>query len=292
MTASEGRAAPLLKPGDGIALALGGGAALGWAHIGALRVLAEEKVPIGAVAGTSIGALAALCLAHDRLDALEEIAAHATTRRILAYLDPEWHRGAILGGRRISRELALHFGDVQLQDMAIPLSIVAADLDDCREVRLTEGSAIQAVRASMALPGVFRPVLHEGRILIDGGVLANLPVAAARALAPTLPLVAIDLMADYAGHVGALRGLPRSFFTVMRSGFQMMAVQQTRDTITRHCPEMVIEPLIGHLGSGAFTQAGELMRLGREATLAALPRIKILAETAQKAGSASHLHKG
>lgn len=282
---------PLLTPGRGIALALSGGAALGWAHIGALRLLAEHEIPIGAVAGSSIGALAALCLAHHRLDALEEIAATATPRRILAYLDLDIHRGAFLGGRRIARELALHFGDIQLQDLAIPTAIVATDLDDACEIRLTEGSAIEAVRASMALPGLFRPVFHGGRMLIDGGVIANLPVAAARALCPQLPVVAIDLIGDYAGHVGPLRGLPRSAFTILRSAFQIMAVQQTRDAIALDRPDIVVVPAIGHLGAVAFTHASELMALGREATLAALPQIKALAGIAQKTGKREKLPK-
>jgi len=270
--------APLLDSRHGIALALGGGAALGWAHIGALRVLAEKKVPIGAVAGTSIGALAAVCLAHDRLDALEQLASTTTYSRVLGYLDPEFGRGAILGGRRIARELAVHFGDIRLENLSLPISIVTADLDEAVEVRLTSGSAIDAVRASMALPGIFRPVSIDGRMLIDGGVLANLPVAAARALVPGLPVVAIDLMSDYAGHVGAMRGRPRSAIATVRSAFQIMALQQTRATIALDHPEIVISPRIGHLGSSAFTHAGELMQLGRDAALAALPQIKALAE--------------
>lgn len=276
---------PYLNPRHGIALALGGGAALGWAHIGALRVLAEKKVPIGAVAGTSIGALAAVCLAHDRLDALEELASTTTYSRVLGYLDPEFGRGAMLGGRRIARELAFHFGDIRLENLGLPIAVVAADLDLAEEVRLTHGSAIDAVRASMALPGIFRPVSIDGRLLIDGGVLANLPVAAARALVPGLPVVAIDLMSDYAGHVGALRGRPRTAIATVRSAFQIMALQQTRQTIALEHPAIVVSPQIGHLGSSAFTHAAELMQLGREATLAALPQIKQLIITAQKTGT-------
>ena len=216
---------PLLRRGEGIALALGGGAALGWAHIGALRVLAEEEIPIGAVSGTSIGALAALCLAADRLDALQEIASSATYARMLTYLDLQFNRSAILGGRRIARELALHFGDIRLEDLPIPISIVTADLDTADEVRLIAGPAIPAVRASMALPGIFSPVEIDGRILIDGGVVANLPIGALRIIAPDLPIVAIDLMGDYKGHVGDRRGTGRSALAILRSAYLIMAMQ-------------------------------------------------------------------
>lgn len=264
---------PLLRRHRGIALALSGGAALGWAHIGALRVLAEENVPIGAVAGASIGALAALCLAAGRLDALEEIATGATHRRILTYLDLTFQRGAMLGGRRIARELAVHFGDTMLETLPIPIAIVTSDLDTADEVRITHGPAIPAVRASMALPGLFEPVTIDGRVLIDGGVIANLPVGAARIIAPDLPVVAVDLMGDYEGHVGDLRGGVRSAFATVRSAFLMMAVQQTRASIALDRPEVLVQPAIGHLGTAAFSRASELMALGREAMIAALPQI-------------------
>src|SRR3546814_15429075 len=91
-----------------IALALGGGAALGWAHIGVLRALHRHGVPIGAVAGTSIGALAAVCQAADRLDVLEDIARSARLRTVLRYLDPHFRRGAMLWGRTIARQLDRH----------------------------------------------------------------------------------------------------------------------------------------------------------------------------------------
>ncbi|WP_174274465.1 patatin-like phospholipase family protein, partial [Sphingomonas bacterium] len=193
-------AAPPLDPlphaggEDAIALALGGGAALGWAHIGVLRVLAEEGIAVGAVAGTSIGAIAAICLAADRLDVLEGIATGATRRHVFGYLDPHLGRGALLGGRGIARRLREHLGDVRLEALRMPVSIVAADIDRSEEVRLTVGPAIAAVQASIALPGLFRPVAIDGRLLVDGGMVACVPLAAARAIAPALPLVAVSLL--------------------------------------------------------------------------------------------------
>lgn len=261
-----------------IALALGGGAALGWAHIGVLRVLREEGIDVGAVAGTSIGALAALCLATDRLDVLEGIARGANRRRVLSYLDPHLRRGALLGGRRVAGELALHFDGVRLDALPIPISIVAADLDTADEVRLTAGPAVPAVQASMALPGLFRPVRHEGRTLIDGGMLANVPVAAARAIAPGLPVVAVDLMSDYAGHVRATApgGAARSSLATLRSAVLMMMVQQGRQAQAIDPPEILLSLPLGHLGIGSFTRAVELIALGRAAATAALPRIRAL----------------
>lgn len=258
-----------------MALALGGGAARGWAHIGALQALQQQGIRIAAVAGTSIGALAALSFAADRLDILESIALGATHRNVLAYLDPHLGRGAWLGGRRIARELEQHIGNIQLEDLPIPTALIAADLRTGEEVRLTSGSAVTAVQASIGLPGIFRPIEREGRLLIDGGMVSNLPVGAARVLAEGRPVVAIDLMGDYAGYVRASApdGHPSALGTV-RSAFLMMTIQQTRQAVAIDPPDVLITIAAGHIGTSAFTRAAELIRLGHDAVIAALPAIR------------------
>jgi NTE family protein len=260
--------------GPGIALALGGGAARGWAHIGALRALGEEGIRIDAVAGASIGALAALCFAAGRLDILEEIALGATHRRVLAYLDPHLGRGAWFGGRRIARELEEHIGAIRLEDLSIPIALIAADLKTGEEVRLTSGPAITAVQASIGLPGIFRPTLRDGRLLIDGGIVSNLPIGAARALASGQPVVAIDLMGDYVGYIRASTVDGRSALGTVRSAFLMMTAQQTRQAVALDPPDVLITIPAGHIGTGAFTRAAELIRLGHDAVIAALPAIR------------------
>jgi len=264
----------------GVALALGGGAARGWAHIGALRALQEEGIAIAAVAGTSIGALAALCFAADRLDALEEIALGATHSRVLAYLDPHLGRGAWLGGRRIARELEQHIGTTRLEDLTMPVALVAADLNTGEEVRLTSGPAVTAIQASIGLPGIFRPIERDGRLLIDGGMVSNLPIGAARAISGGNPVVAIDLMGDYVGYIRASSpdGHPSALGTV-RSAFLMMTAQQTRQAIAIDPPDVLITIPAGHISTSAFTRATELIRLGHEAVIAALPAIRRAQET-------------
>ena len=259
---------------DGIALALGGGAALGWAHIGVLRVLQEENVPVAAVSGTSIGALAALCFAADRLDVLEEIARGATRVRVLSYLDPHIGREAMLGGRRIARELAMHFGERRFEDMPMPTSVIAADLLTGEEVRLASGPVVDAVAASMALPGIFRPVKRDGRTLVDGGMVANVPVGAVRELAPGAPVVAVHLMDDYEGYVASLGPGPYTALRTLRMAFLMMAAKLDRQSLFLDRPEVLIAPRLGRFGTGAFTRAAELIEIGREAVTAALPAIR------------------
>lgn len=238
-------------------------------------MLNEAGIKVDAVAGTSIGALAALCFATGRLDILETIALGTTHRRVLAYLDPSLGRGAWLGGRRIARELATHFAGLQLEDLQIPVALIAADLATAEEVRLTSGPAISAVQASIGLPGIFKPIARDGRLLIDGGMVANVPIRAASALAPDSPVVAIDLMGDYAGYVRASsRDGQRSALGTLRSAFLMMVTQQTRLTVALDPPEVMVTIAAGHIGTGAFTRAAELIKLGRGAMTAALPAIR------------------
>jgi len=260
--------------GRGIALALGGGAALGWAHIGVLRVFEEGGIEIGAIAGTSIGALAALCFATGKLDAMETLARGATKKRVRSYLDISWRKGSLLGGQRIARELRTHLGDVRLEQVGLPIALVAADLDSAREIRLSTGPAVEAAQASMALPAVFAPVTIDGRRLIDGGLVACVPIAAARALAPDRPLVAVDLMSDFAGHVSVRPPGTLSALGVARSAFLMMMVQQTRAAIALDPPDVLLALPIGHIGTGAFTRADELIAIGRAAATTALPAIR------------------
>lgn len=264
-----------------IALALGGGAALGWAHIGVLRALMRHGVHVGAVAGTSIGALAAVCAAADRLDVLETIARSANMRTILRYLDPHMRKGAVLGGRAIARQLETHLGRMRMEELHIPCAVVAADLVSGREVSITHGLVTQAVRASMALPGIFQPVLMDGMALVDGGVIAPVPVAAARALGD-LPVVAINLQNDYARRAVAvgLRMDPKPALTtisVTRAAMGLLLSRLARQSLTLDPPDLELALPVGHIDVRHFTRAAELIDIGAAAVDQAWPALEALA---------------
>lgn len=262
-----------------IALALGGGAALGWAHIGVLRALEEGGIEVGAVAGTSIGALAAVCLAADRLGALEEIARSANLRTMLRYLDPHMRRGAMLGGRMIARELQLHLGHLAFDDLAIPAAAVAADLATGEEVILDTGPVADAIRASMALPGIFHPIIRDGRVLIDGGAVMPVPVSVARSLGGDMPVVAVNLQGDYANRASATGLRSGHRFTTMgvvRSAAGLLFSRLARQSLELTPPELEIAPRVGHIEVHHFMRAHELIEIGRSATEDALPAIRAL----------------
>lgn len=261
-----------------LALALGGGAGLGWAHIGVLRELIRRGVTIDAVAGTSIGAVAAVCVAAGRLDTLEEIARSANLRKVMRYLDVNLRRGSLLGGRAVTRELRLHFGHDRLEDLAIPCAVVAADLVSGLEVILSRGSVVDAVRASIAIPGIFPPLRRDGAILVDGGVVTPVPVRAVRALS-TASVVAVNLQGDY--HRRAAKGLPERLriltpIRIGRAGVSLLLTELARKSLLIDPPDLELALPVGHIHVRNFTRAHELIDIGAAAVAEAWPRIERL----------------
>ena len=165
-----------------IGLALGSGGARGWCHIGVLRGLADLGLEPDCVAGASMGALVGAVWAAGHLDALEEFARAMTRGNLLSQLDPRLSGGGLIGGAGIVAVLDRIGLDADMATLARPCIAVAADLTTGAEVWLREGRISDAVRASIALPGVIAPKQIGARWLIDGGVVNPVPVSAVRAL--------------------------------------------------------------------------------------------------------------
>jgi NTE family protein len=261
-----------------LALALGGGAGLGWAHIGVLRALSERGVVIEAVSGTSIGALAAVCVASDRVDALEDMARSTNRRQVMRFIDIDPRKGSVLGGRTVRNRLRQHFGHEQLEDLRLPVAVVAADLVSGAEIAITRGSVVDAVRASIAIPGVFPPLRRDNMVLIDGGVLSPVPVRAVRALSAA-PVLAVNLQGDYAARAAATLPAGKRLLTpfrVGRAGLSLLLTQLARQGLMIDPPDVEIMPLIGHIDVRNFTRADELIALGRAAVAADWAKIAAL----------------
>jgi len=265
-----------------LALALGGGAGLGWAHIGVLQSLAERGVTIDTVSGTSIGALAAVCAASDRLDVLETIARSANLRKVVRYLDFDLRRGSLLGGRAVTRELRRHFGALRMEQLAIPCAVVAADLVSGEAVVLSRGSVVDAVRASIAIPGIFPPVRQLGQLLVDGGVLVPVPVRAVRDLS-TAPVIAVNLQDDYHRRAAISLPIDKRVLTPMRvgrAGISLLMTQLARQSLAIDPPDLELALPVGHVHVRNFTRASELIDIGAAAVDAAWPAIAALAKAA------------
>jgi NTE family protein len=160
------------------ALALGSGAARGLAHIGVLRALNENGIRIGGIAGCSMGALIGGIYAAGRLDEYENWVSQLDEIDVLRLLDVSWGaRAGLLKGDLIIEALRELIGDYEIGDLSVPFVAVATDMRTRREVWINDGSLFDAIRASIAIPGVFRPVQRQRRVLLDGGLLNPVPIA-------------------------------------------------------------------------------------------------------------------
>lgn len=181
-----------------IGIALGSGSARGWGHIGVLRRLAEYGIRPDIVTGSSIGALVGAAWCSGQIDMLENWVRGLTRIDILRLLDPRLSGGGFIHGDALMSAIAAQVGDTRIEDLPIPFACVTADLNTGQEVWLEEGSMLDAVRASIALPGVFTPVRNRNRWLIDGGLVNPVPVSLARALGADI-IIAVNLNGDLVG---------------------------------------------------------------------------------------------
>lgn len=180
-----------------LGLALGSGSARGWAHIGVIRALARAGHVPDIVCGSSIGALVGAVHAADRLDWLEDWTRQLNWQGVVGLLDLRMG-GGLIEGSRLVEFFRGHFNDQGIAELPMAFGCVATELATGREIWLREGPVIDAVRASIALPGLFTPTLHDGRLLVDGGLVNPVPVSLCRAMGADV-VVAVDLNWDLVG---------------------------------------------------------------------------------------------
>jgi NTE family protein len=182
-----------------IGLALGGGAARGFAHIGILRTLLAHGIVPNVVVGTSIGAVVGGAYAAGQLDRLEEWARSLQPRNILGYLDIRLNGSGLIGGDKLASQLEAAIGPTLIEDLPLKFATVATEVRTGHEIWLTHGRMVDAMRASYALPGIFSPVLVGDRWLVDGALVNPVPVSAARALGAEI-VIAANLSSDVFTH--------------------------------------------------------------------------------------------
>jgi NTE family protein len=184
--------APMIAKGEPVALVLGAGGARGLAQIGVIEALQARGMNIVAIAGTSSGALVGGACAAGKLAELRDWMLRTSRTGMLRLLDPGFGRPALFTGDRLVRALREVLGEPRIEDLPIDFTAVAVDLIRQREVWLRRGDMWDAVRASFAIPGIFTPFTLGGRELVDGGLLAPLPITATR-LSGAHRLVAVDM---------------------------------------------------------------------------------------------------
>ena len=254
-----------------VGLALSGGAARGAAHVGVLRVLAEQGVAVDCVAGTSAGALVGGAFAAGiALDDLEEFARGMRWRdfgRITL------SKLGVQSNERMEEFIRARFPVTRFEDLRTPFAAVATDLATGAAVVLKgEGDLAFAIRASCAVPGWYLPVTDgEGRQLVDGGVVANLPVRVLKKFDPP-PDVTVAVDVNYEG--AKFLGPPRTAFGVL---FQtIMVVQRAISAHEARLADVTLRPRVGHIRWDEMRRADELIRAGRDAALESIGDIKRL----------------
>lgn len=275
-----------------VGVALSGGGARGLAHIGVLKVLEKEGVPIDLLAGTSMGGVVAAAYAAGRTpDYMEQEALRMTSpRRLLSLADPTLPQRGLFEGQKVVSYLTHHLGECTFDSLRCPLSLVAVNLRKAEAVTLNEGRVTEAVRATIALPGLFKPVERDEQLLVDGGLLDNLPADIVRQMGADI-VIAVDVIggnSTFSGMVKALRerryvpgGLASTFEVMLRS-LDVMMKEINRRRLVEADPEIIIRPDVPPEVSVllGFTRAADTIATGETATAEAIPAIQRALETA------------
>ncbi len=295
-----------------IGLALGGGAARGFAHIGIIRTLIANGIVPNVVVGTSIGAVVGGAYAAGHLDTLEEWARRLQPRNILGYLDIRLNGSGLIGGDKLAAHLETAIGPIGIEDLPLKFATVATEVRTGHEIWLTHGRMVEAMRASYALPGIFSPVLVGDRWLVDGALVNPVPVSAARALGAEI-VIAANVSCDVFTHSTTIhahgapavapvdatepaapkrgfgkffspeRTMKREFFggggrpgisSVMVDAFNIMQDRITRARLAGDPPDLLISPRVGQIGWFDFHRADDLINFGARAAERAIDSIR------------------
>ncbi len=278
-----------------LGLALGSGSARGWAHIGVIRALADAGYQPDLIAGCSIGAFVGAACANGDLDKLESWVSGLAWQDVLKLLDPSLS-GGLIKGEKLIDFFQRHFIDHDFSALPMPFACVATDLANGHEVWLKEGSVAAAVRASLAMPGLFTPVEREGRLLVDGALVNPVPVSLCRSMGADV-VIAVDLGADQTGRAlrreemraqdnswlqrlrssiglgGDASGLP-SMATVLTSSINIMQSRIARSRLAGDPADVLLTPHLSDLTLMDYHRAGEAIAEGRAAVERMLPAIE------------------
>lgn len=257
-----------------IGLALGSGSARGWAHIGVLRALDEAGIKIDYIAGTSIGALVGAVYSSGRMDELEDTVRKFNWKQTASMLDIVFPKSGLIDGKKVSAFVQDFIIEGNIEDMSIPFCAVAADLRSGKEIQLNSGNIVEAVRASVSIPGIFTPARKGDMFLLDGGLVNPVPVSVVRKMGADF-VIAVDLNHDLMKYEkeemsaekngnGRKNGTP-GIFDVMASSINTMGSRIT-DINLKHSPaDMLILPKLGHINFMEFSRAEEAIEEGYRA---------------------------
>ena len=293
-----------------IGLAFGSGAARGWAHIGVLRALEKIGIRPDIVVGTSIGAVVGSCYCAGLLDDLETFARRLTRRKVFGLLDVNFTGGGIFTGNKLTRLLEAELGDTRIEDLNPAFVSVAAELRTGHEIWIRRGRLVSAIRASYAIPGLFQPILLNGRWLVDGAIVNPIPVSVCRAFGAEI-VIAVNLSSDMFGRgtvihdhsadmpedqanealdaagnmqqarrslqaqlIDGSEGRPPGISAVMIEAYNIIQDRVARSRLAGDPPDVVVGPRLGRIGHFEFHRAGEAIDIGYQAGMRSAEEIR------------------
>ncbi|CNH08053.1 patatin-like phospholipase RssA [Yersinia pekkanenii] len=278
-----------------VGLALGAGAAKGWAHIGVINALKKMGVKIDVVAGCSVGSLVGAAYASDHLDAMEHWVRSFKYWDVIRLMDFSWHRGGLLRGERVFNAVNKIIAVQDIAECKLPFGSVVTNLTTGRELWFTEGDIKSAIRASCSMPGLFSPVWFGGYWLVDGAVVNPVPVSLARAMGADI-VIAVDLQHD--AHLiqqdlfssqtspeGKLSGVPENWhqrlkarianisvsptkavpsaMEIMSTSIQVLENRLKRNRMAGDPPDVLIQPYCPQISMLDFHRADEAIAAGQ-----------------------------
>lgn len=291
-----------------IGLALGSGASRGWSHIGTIKALLREGIEPDIVCGTSVGAMIGACYLSGKLEKLEKWVLSSTRTDVFRFFNVKLGQSGFVDSDRLRKFLHDNVAapDLEIEHMPKPFVAIATDLENGREVWLQKGNLADAVRASMALPGLFPAVRHNGRWLVDGGLVNPVPVNTCRALGADL-VIAINLNADVINRrtekkpepsenakMGVLQKVRQTtieyssaiipggnkqedspgLFAAITNSINIVQDRITRSRLAGDPAEVIISPRLAHIGMFEFHRAGEAIAEGESSVQNSLKELR------------------
>ena len=296
-----------------IGIALGSGSARGWAHIGVLQALTDAGVEPDIVCGSSVGALVGAVYVRSHLNSFSDWVRELNLIEIVRYMDIRLDEGGgFFQGKRFMEFLKQHIGDIHIEKLPKAFASVATDLSTGREIWFRTGPLLDAIRASMALPGIFTPVEFDGQWLVDGGLVNPVPVSLSRAMGARV-VIAVNLNGDILGkhlrktappsvngkqasaetwlleklssslkkHAPSFKGKSKKpvkwrpgLFDVLASSLNIMQDRITRSRMAGDPPNITLSPRLSHIGLLEFDRAAEAIEEGRACVERMLPALK------------------
>jgi NTE family protein len=258
-----------------VGLALGGGYARGLAHIGILEVFEREGIPIDLIAGTSMGALVGALYARERDVALIKKQATALDWiGVTSLVDLAIPKSGFIGGKRVINLLRRFLGDARFDDLEIPLSCVATDIIRGEEVIINQGLLVEGIRASISIPLIFSVVKRDGRFLVDGGLVNQVPISVARKMGADF-VIAVDVTPSKTERANYLLKNEEKEPGIFQVIVQTIYLGTFRNAESASdAADIVIHPHLCHIGPGEFSRASECILEGEMTAVDAVAHIK------------------